>query len=96
MAPAFSQALVISGGKGTLAGPLVGGVIFGILPELTRGHMLPEVQSIVYGALMILIVYFLPAGIVPAVQRWWAAFQKRRDQSARDTSASNERRQEAA
>lgn len=88
--------MVISGGKGTLAGPLVGGLIFGILPELTRGHMLPEVQWMVYGALMILIVFFLPQGIVPAVQRGWAAWQKRRDQAARDTSASNGRRQEVA
>jgi len=69
--------MVISGGKGTLAGPLVGGVIFGILPELMRGRMLPEIQWILYGAIMILIVFFLPQGIVPAVQRWWAAYKKR-------------------
>jgi branched-chain amino acid transport system permease protein len=25
--------MVISGGKGTLAGPIVGGLIFGLLPE---------------------------------------------------------------
>lgn len=68
--------MVISGGKGTLAGPVVGGVIFGILPELMRGHMLPEIQWITYGAIMILIVFFLPEGIVPAVHRWWANFQK--------------------
>jgi branched-chain amino acid transport system permease protein len=85
--------MVISGGKGTLAGPLVGGVIFGILPELTRGHMLPEVQWMVYGALMILIVFFLPEGIVPAVRRWWASFQKPRDRTS--DAANGGRRQEA-
>ena len=69
--------MVISGGKGTLAGPLVGGVIFGTLPELMRGHMIPELQWIVYGAIMILIVIFLPQGIVPAVQQWWNAYQQR-------------------
>jgi branched-chain amino acid transport system permease protein len=62
--------MVISGGKGTLAGPIVGGVIFSIVPELLRGQSIPEIQWIVYGALMILIVYFLPEGIVPAVQRY--------------------------
>jgi branched-chain amino acid transport system permease protein len=61
--------MVISGGKGTLAGPIVGGIIFSIVPELLRGQSVPELQWIVYGALMILIVYFLPEGIVPAVQR---------------------------
>jgi branched-chain amino acid transport system permease protein len=25
----------------------------------------------IYGVLMILVVYFLPDGIVPAVRRWW-------------------------
>jgi branched-chain amino acid transport system permease protein len=33
----------------------------------------PEVQWIIYGALMILIVFFLPNGIVPAVHGWLRA-----------------------
>jgi branched-chain amino acid transport system permease protein len=70
--------MVISGGKGTLAGPIVGGVIFSILPELLRGRTIPEVQWIIYGAIMILIVYFLPEGIVPAVGRWWQSLRDAR------------------
>jgi len=62
--------MVVTGGKGTLAGPIVGGVMFGIVPEVLRGmKIVPEVQWIVYGVLMIAIVYFLPEGIVPAVRR---------------------------
>ena len=61
--------MVITGGKGTSAGPIVGGIIFGILPEAMRGLTAPEVQWIIYGGLMIAIVYFLPEGIVPAVRR---------------------------
>jgi branched-chain amino acid transport system permease protein len=64
--------MVISGGKGTLAGPIVGGLIFGLLPEILRGlEIKPEVQWVVYGVLMILIVTFLPEGIVPALRDWW-------------------------
>ena len=64
--------MVISGGKGTLAGPIVGGLIFGLLPEVLRGLQIkPEVQWVVYGVLMVLVVYFLPEGIVPAVRDWW-------------------------
>jgi len=64
--------MVIAGGKGTLAGPIVGGLIFGLLPEVLRGFEIkPEVQWVVYGVLMILVVYFLPQGIVPAVRGWW-------------------------
>jgi branched-chain amino acid transport system permease protein len=62
--------MVVTGGKGTLAGPIVGGVLFGIVPEVLRGmKIVPEVQWIVYGVLMIAIVYFLPEGIVPAIHR---------------------------
>jgi branched-chain amino acid transport system permease protein len=63
--------MVITGGKGTLAGPIVGGLIFGILPEVLRELARPEVQWIIYGAIMILIIFFLPEGIVPAIQSWW-------------------------
>ena len=55
--------MVITGGKGTLAGPMVGGLIFGLLPETLRAVAIqPEVQWIVYGVLMVLVLYFLPAG----------------------------------
>jgi len=58
--------MVITGGKGTLWGPVVGGLIFGLLPDLLRGTARPEAQWIAYGIAMILLVMFLPRGIVPA------------------------------
>lgn len=63
--------MVITGGKGTLAGPVVGGLIFGIAPVILRKYVGPEVQWILYGSLMILIVFVLPEGIVPAIERWF-------------------------
>jgi len=72
--------MVVTGGKGTLAGPVVGGLIFGLLPETLRSLAIkPEAQWIVYGTLMVLVVYFLPEGIVPAVRQWW---QRRRGDAA--------------
>jgi branched-chain amino acid transport system permease protein len=71
--------MVISGGKGTLAGPIVGGLIFGILPVLLRTIAEPEAQWIIYGGFMILIVYFLPDGIVPAVRGWAEGLQSGRE-----------------
>jgi branched-chain amino acid transport system permease protein len=62
--------MVVAGGKGTLAGPVVGGLIFGLLPEGLRALAIrPEAQWIAYGVLMVLVVYFLPRGIVPALSR---------------------------
>jgi branched-chain amino acid transport system permease protein len=70
--------MVVSGGKGTLAGPIVGGLIFGLLPELLRALAIkPELQWVVYGVLMVLVVHFLPAGIVPAVGAWLRRRQQR-------------------
>ena len=70
--------MVITGGKGTLAGPIVGGVIFGFMPVIVRSFAAPEVQWILYGALMIVIVFVLPQGIVPAVERWAASWRRPR------------------
>ena len=64
--------MVVTGGKGTLAGPIVGGLIFGLMPETLRAFSIrPEAQWIAYGVLMVLVVFFLPRDIVPAVQQWW-------------------------
>lgn len=61
--------IVVTGGKGTLWGPVAGGLLFGTLPDLLRGLAPPEAQWIVYGTIMVLLVMFLPRGIVPAVVR---------------------------
>ncbi|WP_456617683.1 MULTISPECIES: branched-chain amino acid ABC transporter permease [unclassified Bradyrhizobium] len=59
--------MVISGGKGSLAGPVVGGLIFGLLPVALRPIMAPEAQWIVYGGVLIAILFVLPRGIVPSL-----------------------------
>ena len=70
--------MVVAGGKGTLAGPVVGGLIFGILPVILREYLGPEFQWIFYGLFMIAIVFVLPQGIVPAVERLVARAAPRR------------------
>ena len=71
--------MVVTGGKGTLAGPVVGGIIFGLLPETLRAAQIkPEMQWVIYGVLMILVVYFLPEGIVPARPQLVERPQRRR------------------
>lgn len=59
--------MVVSGGKGSLAGPVVGGLIFGLLPVALRPVMAPEAQWITYGVVLILILFVLPRGIVPSI-----------------------------
>jgi branched-chain amino acid transport system permease protein len=69
--------MVMTGGKGTLAGPIVGGLIFGLLPEILRAFdIAPEMQWVLYGILMIVVVWVLPQGIVPAVYKWWQQLER--------------------
>jgi branched-chain amino acid transport system permease protein len=64
--------MVVSGGKGTLIGPVIGGLIFGLLPVALRPVLAPEAQWIVYGVVLILILFVMPRGIVPAVSDHFA------------------------
>ena len=59
--------MVVAGGKGTLLGPVVGGLIFGLLPVALRPVMAPEAQWMVYGIVLIAILFVMPKGIVPGV-----------------------------
>src|SRR5207249_3260084 len=59
--------MVVAGGKGTLAGPLVGALIFTALPEVLRAVTSWQWQMLAYGVLLVLLVFFLPRGIVPAL-----------------------------
>jgi branched-chain amino acid transport system permease protein len=62
--------MVVAGGKGTLAGPVVGAVLFTVLPEALREAMAWQWQMLAYGVLLVLLVFFLPRGIVPALSAW--------------------------
>jgi branched-chain amino acid transport system permease protein len=64
--------MVVSGGKGTLAGPVVGALVFTALPEALRAVTSWQWQMLAYGVLLVLLVFFLPRGIVPAVAAWRA------------------------
>jgi branched-chain amino acid transport system permease protein len=74
--------MVITGGKGTLAGPIVGGLIFGFIPVVARSFASPELQWILYGLFMILIVFVLPQGIVPAIEKWFGVAEETRGPGA--------------
>ncbi len=59
--------MVVAGGKGTLAGPVVGAVIFTVLPEALRALASWQWQMLLYGVLLIAVLFFMPRGIVPTL-----------------------------
>jgi branched-chain amino acid transport system permease protein len=64
--------MVVAGGKGTLAGPLVGAVLFTVLPETLRAVASWQWQMLAYGLLLVLLLFFLPRGIVPQISAYIA------------------------
>mgnify|MGYP003384377802 CR=1 FL=1 len=62
--------MVVLGGMGSLSGGLVGAVILVVLPQaLSFFH---EYEHLLLGVLMILILVFMRAGIVPTLAARWA------------------------
>jgi branched-chain amino acid transport system permease protein len=66
--------MVVAGGKGTLAGPVVGAVLFTVLPEALRAATSWQWQMLLYGVLLLVVLFCMPEGIVPALRaarlRW--------------------------
>ena len=58
---------VIAGGAGTLAGPVVGAVVVGFLKNFVSSYV--ERWNMLLGIVFLLIVLFLPEGLVPGVKR---------------------------
>ena len=59
--------MVVAGGKGTLAGPVLGAVLFTVLPEVLRAATSWQWQMLLYGILLIATLFFMPRGIVPTL-----------------------------
>jgi branched-chain amino acid transport system permease protein len=56
--------MVVFGGIGTRWGPLVGAVLLGLLPEISRPIM--EYRTLVYGLLLVGMMRFQPSGLLGA------------------------------
>ena len=59
--------IVIIGGVGTMAGPILGGIIYVILSEFLAHY--PGWSNIILGAIAILVIIFLPDGIIGTLQK---------------------------
>jgi branched-chain amino acid transport system permease protein len=73
--------VVVLGGMGNLWGPPVGAIIVVVLSEILRAT-LGEAHLLVYAALMIVIVVFLPEGLVGWFARYFTRWASRRRTAA--------------
>ncbi len=70
---------VIFGGLGTLAGPIVGTVVLTIIWDGLKMAGLTFARYVIIGILLILVIIFLPKGLVDLpdqLQKWWKARKK--------------------
>lgn len=67
----------IIGGVGTIWGPVVGGVVYGLIHEELIASF-PQLHLLLYGSLLILIILFEPGGVVGLVDKSFEAFARLR------------------
>ena len=87
--PNFDVAIALMGfmgGLGTIAGPIVGALIlepsqqYFIIQYGTQGYYL-----IIYGALFLVVIIFVPRGIVPTLKDGWSKLQVIRNQRRQES-----------
>ena len=65
----ISAAFTALGGAGTLTGPIVGAILIETAQEVFK-NWFHEAYQLIYGVLLVLVVLFLPEGIVGTIASW--------------------------
>jgi ABC-type branched-subunit amino acid transport system ATPase component/ABC-type branched-subunit amino acid transport system permease subunit len=77
--------MVILGGAGTSFGPLIGAGILTWIPNVLQAF--GKWQLFAYGALLALVIFFLPKGIVGSLHDLWLRLRYGRSQAVRQAGA---------
>ncbi|NPV74867.1 MAG: branched-chain amino acid ABC transporter ATP-binding protein/permease [Anaerolineae bacterium] len=84
--------MVIAGGRATLAGPVLGAILFTIIPEVLRAATMW--RMVIYGLLLVFIMLFTPDGVMPALvkgfQKLLELIRRRNSRSQKEVSADQE------
>ncbi len=67
--------MVIAGGAGTLFGPIVGAALVVIVKSVVSGFI--ERWNMLLGVIFVVIVIFMPEGLVPGTARLWRLFWRK-------------------
>lgn len=77
--------MVILGGSGTVLGPIIGAAILTYIPELFQKFGVW--QHFAYGALLTIVIFIMPLGIVGTIIFWYGKFQPKRLYSSKQWPA---------
>lgn len=77
--------VTVIGGIGTIAGPIIGSTLLITLQEWLKGlpslQTYPSLYLVIYGLLIMLVIVYLPGGIVEGIKRLVQRVKSRRNQS---------------
>ena len=72
----FSPALMaIFGGTGNVWGPAIGAVFFSYVQELLQTGSLKDYYKLIFGAMLIGTILYLPTGLTGLIQKLWKRFK---------------------
>jgi branched-chain amino acid transport system permease protein len=77
--------MVISGGAGTLFGPIVGATLVVVVKNVVSGYI--ERWNMLLGAIFVAIVILVPEGLVPGSTRLWRLLWRRRAKTAAEAKS---------
>jgi branched-chain amino acid transport system permease protein len=69
--------MAIFGGMGQLYGPIIGSAIFTYLEELLITRF-PEIYMLIFGAILVVSILYLPDGLVGLIQKIWTRYSERK------------------
>ena len=71
--------MAILGGASTLTGPIVGAVIITLVKNVVSTYV--DRWNSLLGAIFVIVIMFMPFGIVPGVRQLWVRWQPRRQEA---------------
>lgn len=77
--------MVILGGSGTTLGPIIGAGVLTWIPNALQAF--GKWQLFAYGALLAVVIFFLPRGIVGTIKHWFELLRNRSSQRERSPEA---------
>ena len=72
-----SIATAILGGQGTILGPIIGAVVLTLVSERVW-EINPNLYQVIFGGLIVLVVLFMPGGLISLLQKWGILPRSRR------------------
>jgi branched-chain amino acid transport system permease protein len=80
--------MAILGGASTLSGPIIGAIIITIVKNVVSTYVAR--WNILLGLIFVVVIMFMPNGLVPGCRQLWRSVQNRRKSQASDAKAASE------